>query len=703
MKKNIFLVLLGALFIIIVTKCEPKKTLSKDPSISFAHGVLIGPDGIFTPDAKYLLQAQDHYISKYQDSLDSKSKSESSRIKRSLNSKVTNKVLANALYLDWIIDQLDVNRSSILSVANNAMRWYYVKNLQKDPVLPTKEDTWSKGIKKNIAIELEDLGMKVFVEAHGGSPKYVTDCRNAGVPIPDKLFGDPWENLGFLSDQMAFPPGTPSELRMFISNDPPGFCLSLTRHDTDVGDHYDLICFGIESNNACFFESDKSGVTIGNQASISDLRAGEDASIGAPCTRCHLGENPYIVHPADEAFATAASRKATFFMDPLPNLNGSDWYKPFKVDSWPINPPPFENFDLIPSERKCSNCHTNSYAGRFADLTQVDDVSLYSDYCTLVFPSTIGENSDFGITMPMGDTGEIDKYITQINHLKSMCDANPDPGKIVDNPFDDDEEVMSPPHVIEPVTQCAKVIYVDGFNQNAAVTLVINNVEVATVNPAVGYWPIEFLNFGELNLGDTVQVTQSENGFKSPLSMPAYVTSHSSIYPDGLPAPVVEPTTIYECSNIMAVLYDIPGLVLEVKVNGGNPVTAHTFKGYKPVKPGKVPFVIGDSFTAQVFACDDTSRVSNSVSAQAAPSHMPHAIIKPESLFAGQEFIDVGNLTYGSLSIVADLNTGLLGTFTSPLSWWIHHLPSPISESNELVVAQKLCDETSEAARSPKI
>lgn len=696
--KKIIIAFLYFVIIVLISNCKKNNTIEPNPNFSFAHGVLIGPDGVFEPNANYILDIQNQFITKYEDSLALEAKGRLGNIKKNIYSKVTDKVLARAIYLDWIVDNMSSKNPSTLSIANNSLRWYYVKNIQNDPILPSGNENWSKGIERKIALELEQLGMNVMWEVRNGSPKYIDDCLSAGVPVPDELLSDNWEPLGTLSQQILAL-GSSRELHMFLSDDPPGFCISMISYlpeddeRPENEEHLDLICFGTQTDNACFFENVSIEITAGVPIDILDLNAKNELP-GALnyCISCHPGENPFIVHPNDSVYFNAYALKGSFF-ETAPNLNGTGtkMYKVVDAPDWPKNPPPFDDLNSIDSEEKCTQCHTSLNAGRFPDFNQAD-ASDFSYYCNNILNAVLGNQVNFDATMPLGDVDNEDKYFEQIDALRASC-SNDDEGKIVDNKFDDDISVKSPPRIVDPLVQCAEKIYVENVEDEATITLFINGT-VVEIKEQVEETPplLEFTNFDEFIVGDKVHVTQSKTGMSTTSSTAVIVKDYKTIHPNGLPQPIIEPNIIYECADVISVLYDIPGLPLDVMVNGGTPFRAHTFAGYEVVYPNNSPFNIDDKFTARVLACDEESPLSIIVEAQEAPDNIEFAIINPESLYPGQTLINIGNLTYGTHSTLVNQNSEIVTSFSWPLSWKNARISNPISLTDGAFVAQEICD-----------
>ena len=156
-------------------------------------------------------------------------------------------------------------------------------------------------------------GVEIPDVPSSGGLEYIESCRAEGVPVPDLLFDESdsrWTNAGYLEESITSPkfdtdPERGIELWVFADEAVPGMCLAVKRKwpSPPGSGHFDLICLGVETNKACFFESrDMDNETnLDSAVDISAIDAGETL-FSSPCTRCHAGENPFIVHPLDPAF-----------------------------------------------------------------------------------------------------------------------------------------------------------------------------------------------------------------------------------------------------------------------------------------------------------------------------------------------------------------------------------------------------------------
>ena len=414
------------ILVLIISSCRPKAeydNFTSDPISTVFHGSIIGTDGnVITPSENFILGVQEYYIATILKNLKQSYPKIGVEIRRKIDASVANKVLANAIFIDWLLEKEQPDEILDIAPANNALRWYYLLNIQKNPILPTGGEPWAKGIETEIAVKFVNAGMDIFIGVDTGA-KYQQDCLDAGVPVPDKLFDDKWVRLGLYGHQEQF---GKTELSIYRNEAPAGFCLSTTHYanENSVSGRQALICLGTQTNNACFFEG--YGIDFGGDTNINDV----DYSLSMYCTGCHVGENPFIVHPQDPVFTEAARLKSEFLDPPgtLPNLMSTDWYTPMFNHSivespgfhGSNNPDPININDLDSvfvgsggPVKKCTTCHKkDSSAGRFPKY------STTNSYCGSVLSKSLGVSPTFPATMPMFDLANADKYIHNINQLQ---------------------------------------------------------------------------------------------------------------------------------------------------------------------------------------------------------------------------------------------------------------------------------------------
>lgn len=159
------------------------------------------------------------------------------------------------------------------------------------------------------------------------STPYIRQCRDAGVPIPP-AFGDPqWKYIGELSNEFISA-GSRAHAYTYTSNAPEGTCIALPRISGNNIGVLGIICLGLETENACFWDKYNTPVSaIDDTIPLSEFISGTDFTGGAGnCSSCHAGENPFVIHPEANIAGNA-------------NIT-VDWHNPIFNPNWPRNPGP---------------------------------------------------------------------------------------------------------------------------------------------------------------------------------------------------------------------------------------------------------------------------------------------------------------------------------------------------------------------------
>ncbi len=708
MKTTSIALFVVSLCFIVVASCrapirsEPEPFTS-DPILAVGHGAFIGSDGKkLIPSAEFIERAQKYYIATLLKNLEARREKNNVAVDRIQETQkliyrlVEDEILANALFIDWLLEKVQPDKIGHLTTYNNTLRWYYVLNIQSEPILPTKEYKWTKGIRPEIAEKLERGGITVivFLKTNAGGAQYIQECGHAGVPIPPPMFSSTWNFEGTVEEEFLSEEGQ-TDLWRYASESPPGVCLSLPRYFAgsgfDEADLFGLICLGTESNKACFWDNPR-GTSFPRdvEVDISEFVGGVDLVPNGQgvCTDCHAGENPYVVHPEKPPFSGLT-----------PSLLPLGWHDPLVDTSWPQNPGPTNLLDAVASTGRCDSCHRVGSAGRFPEVSE-----QLPGYCNLVLRTAVGLPPTPKSTMPPFGADK-SQFTNHIDALFAACDAPPSGGGVVvEVDFPDDEGFISPPIVIDPLYKCAERVAVRGAILDAKVDLFINGTVTGTVVPARNPSLIEF-NVPSLMAGDVVTARQESNGVPSGPSAPVTVRDHTVDFPGGLPAPDIDPTLIHVCGDIIAVRH-VPGAKITVLTNGGNPSSRSTSTGWSAIKPGKRPFDLNDSFTATAALCEDESSPSAPVSAVAAPATIPAPTFNPATLYAGQELVTVENIVYGSRVSIAEASFGPVGDFTWPVSWFpdfdvASRIGSPLSAGDQLVASQQLCIKGPETETPP--
>jgi hypothetical protein len=659
------------------------KPESASPILAVGHGAFIGADGKrVIPTRDFILRAQEHYLDVlHKMALANKEKVPSGAVDetRSLVYRlVPDKTLANALMVDWLIEKLNPTDAAHITATNNALRLFYVTSVQANPVR-NDGSLWSKGLRIEIAKQLEENGVKVLSFTTASSDEYIAECRKAGVPVPDTVFGPGWKDQGPIGTNNILGNG---HLWSFKSDAPDGVCLGLPRHEegANTGRPFGVICMGIQTRKACFFDNvNGENIRLNVPKKLSEFASGARLATNGQgvCTDCHAGENPFVVHPEDRAFSKVLSI-----------IRPSGWTEPIVAASWPQNPGPTNLLDAVSSPGQCNSCHQAGSAGRFPDVS-----TQLPKYCSVVLPFAIKNTMPPSYASPK----EKNQYTAHVNALLAACSAPPTGGGVdvpVPAGVKDNPGFVSAPIVVDPLYQCTPTVTVRSTILDAKVHLYIDGTLVGTQgsrNPS----QVVF-NVPSLIAGQKVVATQEIGGAISSPSAMVVVRDHRVDYPSGLPAPTIDPNLVYQCAETVAVRH-VNGAGIAIYSNGANPSKYYgANSGWTTVYPGKRPFDVGDKFSATAEFCGDVSPMSAAVSARAAPTTLPAPRLQPLNLVVGQQLINFESLVNGSFTTVNRTSSPATGSFTTPVSWYPNYdiasiLGGPIRGGESVVASQKLC------------
>ena len=677
--------LFGALALLAMSACQTGDSITgsmDDAAIADAtivtvgHGKLVGSHGrVLTPSRALIERTQRGYLDRLQreaGALGGGSAAAHARIA----SEVSDVLLADALYIDWLIDTVQPDDGATLRAVNATMRHLYLDTLAPS-ALPRSEREHTKGLGAAVAKRLAADGIHTNVSTANGGEKYIQECAAAGVPIPPPVFSEGWVNRGILDDEFIAA-GEQAEVMQWTSDKPAGLCIALPRYlpgSDDIG-LLGMICLGAVTSKVCFWDSPSSGPTFHRNVPVDikqfvggfDL----DANGQGVCTDCHAGENPYIVHPERPPFVGFSQF-------------GSHWYEPIVHPSWPQNPGPTNLLAGVSSPGRCDGCHdAGRSGGRFPAIS-----TELAGYCAVVLGTAALNNALNGTMPPFGQSRS--NFINHIDALRDACNAPPSTGKVVNVDVTDNPSFLSPPMVIDPLYACASKVAVRGAVLDATVKVFVNGSAVASHvarNPNH-----EEFNVPALVIGDVV-TAQQKLGVLSAMSAPVTVRDHKVDYPAGLPAPTIDPTLVYECADLIAVR-SVPGAKVTVFSNGGMPVSGTTATDWTMFGPAKHPFVVADKFTAKQSLCADSSPESDKVTAVTAPSSLPGPTFEPSQTYPGQQLVTVSSLTNGSHTSLGVSGTSA-GGFSTPVSWWPDYdlktaLGRPLVSGDAITAQQKLC------------
>ena len=685
---SLFALFLVVFYAFLAIYCAKKEISSSDPISTIGHGTVLDNNGKpMELNEKVIKTIQAFYLKKITQMMESNAtdnhltSNEIEQNKTIIYGEVKDEILANALWMDWLLTKSKPTRQMAqMTTINNALRWQYVLKLQKNANLP-KDKYWAKGLDFDLAKKIQGrIGIEILAITDAGGEAYCKECIEKGVPIPKNMFGEEWKYIGDIENEFLSPE-MKAEVWMYESESPKGVCIALPRfpRGSDRAQLFGVICLGTVTNKACFFDN-PSGEFFkrGEVIPFKKFVGGTDlvANSQGTCSDCHAGENPYIVHPDQPVFSSIITK-----------LRSTGWYDPLVDASWPQNPGPTNMLEAVSSDASCISCHVQGYAGRFPQVS-----SELPGYCGIVLTRATNP----GGTMPPGG-GNRNLYLNHINALLESCGSAPtDPGVVVDFDPPADKPYLSAPMVFGPIYACATAVQVRNVVLDAKVSLLVNGTVVKTFAPARNTEKIDFLDLTPFNIGDKVEAIQEHNGNVSALSAPVFVKSHKADYPSGLPAPLIDPTLVYQCANSIAVRH-VPGSIITVYSNDGDPLSYTSGGDWTVIPPKKRPFDIGDKFTVKVSICGDESPLSLPVFAVAAPSALPMANFNPFNLYIGQEIAQIVNLTNGSATSIEAIGRGDIGGFSTPISWFNHFdfktstLGRAVSSGDQFIIRQELC------------
>ena len=149
----------------------------------------------------------------------------------------------------------------------------------------------------------------------GEKTDYMERCRAAGVPVPPDFSttSAEWQDQGALVTNLL-EPGVYAGV--FTYHDPKirGACVALPRGDGTAGSAAGIICQSAETGAACFWDNllrsgGPTAAPLGwrnTTLRIANLQDGDN--LADNCTRCHSGNNVYLVSPDDPTWGRLLRR-----------------------------------------------------------------------------------------------------------------------------------------------------------------------------------------------------------------------------------------------------------------------------------------------------------------------------------------------------------------------------------------------------------
>lgn len=254
--------------------------------------------------------------------------------------------------------------------------------------------------------------------------------------------------------------------------------------------------------------------------------------------------------------------------------------------------------------------------------------------------------------------------------------------------LEDDEKLLSPPWLAEPLYQCATAVTVYGFVAHAEIEVKVAGSVVIT--QTVGFPEPQGATLAlpaALVAGQKVRVRQRFGGKTSTWSTSVEVRDHTDDYPAGPPRPEIAPTPLYECGCRTGVGNLLSGGNVWVTADGAE---VGRVDGCAPSQGVNVSpdFDLGQEVRAWFELCGDPSPPSTKHTTQVAPSSLAVPVFDP--IYAGGEQIRIADIANGARVTVYrnGVNQGTWGCWGGSL---ILDLAPAFSAGETLEATQLLC------------
>lgn len=146
---------------------------------------------------------------------------------------------------------------------------------------------------------------------------YMDDCRAQSVPVPPNFsIATPGEwvhqgSLAFniLGGKETDTPPDPADVWTWTDPDRRGACIALPRDNGGIGSLTGIICQSATTGNACFWDNltraDRTRriPSATETMVIRELQDGRTLDEGPACTRCHTGNNVFLISPDDPTWS----------------------------------------------------------------------------------------------------------------------------------------------------------------------------------------------------------------------------------------------------------------------------------------------------------------------------------------------------------------------------------------------------------------
>jgi hypothetical protein len=412
---RVAIALLATVALVPMSSRQQAESLSADPIAAVGHGAAIDARGeMINITPSFIRDALDFYTrSLYERAPQSiRAKFDELRTTAMAGAELSpqTRLVVQSALLDWLIAEVRPDNASDLSSKNHFLRT--VLGSQASPInQPFSHKSNKFSLSSPISQRMRRLGLFEITSpasATAASEAYIKECNDAGVPIPPDWGMPGWVSTGVLNDEFISA-SLEAEVFTYKSSSPEGTCIALPRSNGNSIKLLGVICLGKVSSKACFFDNQVDGQQVpvpkGTVKALSSFAGGPalDEGSGGICTSCHMGENPFILHPK-----TALG---------MPALRGlalrGQWYSPMVSSNWPSNPGPGGLDAPEGSAGDCQECHTaGGSGGRFPAFT-----SAGRNYCGILAKA-------IEKTMPPSTPGDPD-YKVHADALLEACFTAP--------------------------------------------------------------------------------------------------------------------------------------------------------------------------------------------------------------------------------------------------------------------------------------
>ena len=511
------------------------------------------------------------------------------------------------------------------------------------------------------------------------------NATEKGVPVPAFVPTGPrlegWTRWGFLKTDYVLIPDlttggklpTIPELWSYQDKAGKGICLALPRWQQkktpqDLRDDdsaaYGLICHGYKSGKTCFFDNvEFDYYERGEEIPISRLIGGADLenAAGGECTDCHAGHNPFVIHPEDPTFAALIASKKLGSSSPYDPIVAGTWYQ---NDQFIRTLGPVRKVNNVEPLR-CDNCHTAG-SNAFPDVTNGELTGYcgtvlrraFSGVLFGVFPNRPSIDPPIFMERTMPPLSSLippstinehrARYAQHADWLDRACLSTPGQGFVTEDVPPEEPDFLSRPYLDSPIYACSSVVGVRGVRIGAEVVLqgAPGGPQVETADGPGG---VVFNLPMPLVGGETLTAYQVLDGARSDPSGPVEVGNPNTDFPNGLPAPSINPSELYVCASRIPVSGHVPGAQLHIRINNGTPLVAGGGPtGWTLPLPLPRELISTDNVSVKQTLCGLMSPWSVPYPVAPAPASLPMLRFDPPRMTEGQKFVHVTNVTQGS-------------------------------------------------------